>query len=34
MKSFICTLNHSKKAYCEFMNRVEEKMLIISNKIF
>lgn len=34
MKSLFCTLNHSKKAYMEFMNRFEEKMLVLSNKIF
>ena len=34
MKSLFCTLNESYKAYNEFMNRFEQKMLVISNKIF
>ncbi len=34
MKSLLSTLNHSKNVYTSFMNRVEEKMLILSNKIF
>ncbi|AFL68245.1 hypothetical protein Sulba_0944 [Sulfurospirillum barnesii SES-3] len=34
MKSLICTLSETKKAYDEFMSRFEQKMLIISNKIF
>jgi hypothetical protein len=34
MKSLICTLSESRKAYNEFMNRFEQKMLVLSNKIF
>jgi hypothetical protein len=34
MKTFICTISHSRQAYQEFMNRFEQKMLILSNKIF
>jgi len=34
MKSFISTLNHSRYVYNEFMNRFEQKMLVLSNKLF
>ena len=34
MKSLIGTISHSRKAYTEFMNKFEQKMLILSNKIF
>jgi len=34
MKNIICTISHSHKAYMEFMNRFEQKMLVLSNKIF
>lgn len=34
MKNLICTISHSRKAYQELMNRFEQKMLILSNKIF
>ena len=34
MKNLICTISHSRKAYTEFMNRFEQKMLILSNKLF
>jgi hypothetical protein len=34
MTSLIGTINQSCKAYVKFMNRFEEKMLVLSNKIF
>lgn len=34
MKNLICTISHSRQAYLEFMNRFEQKMLMLSNKIF
>ena len=34
MKTIIVSLTHSRKAYQDFMHRFEEKMLILSNKIF
>ena len=34
MKSLLCTLCETKKAYDELMSRFEQKMLILSNKIF
>ncbi len=34
MKSLICSLSESRKAYTEFMSRFEHTMLILSNKIF
>jgi len=34
MKNFIGTLNHSRHIYNELMNRFEQKMLILSNKLF
>ena len=34
MKSLICTLSETKKVYDELMSRFEQKMLILSNKIF
>jgi len=34
MKTFIDTITQSHKVYNEFMNRFEQKMLVLSNKIF
>lgn len=34
MKTIIVSLSHSCKAYQDFMQRFEEKMLILSNKLF
>lgn len=34
MKSLIGSLSESRKAYTEFMSRFEQKMLVLSNKLF
>ena len=34
MKNLIETITHSHKVYNAFMNRFEQKMLVLSNKIF
>lgn len=34
MKNLICTISHTREVYNAFMNRFEEKMLVLSNKIF